>query len=232
MHSFNIIITLIVINIYAFSVPDNLAQLYRNHKAGCKNVIASGFNDGTSASRPTQYCGDIPGALFISTAGGYADMDVDCDGASSTSGGCGNDPSNQGQTTFQDQVRPFGINNLNANIHPYVVFGNTNFSPQQYGVQPLSVMVVVCGEQLFYGIWGDTNGGSKTGEASISLARLCFGSGISGNSGHSQADVLYLAFTSGDAVPGGSAAWTATSTDEFQRSIKSLGDQLVAGLGT
>ncbi|RAH73798.1 glycoside hydrolase family 75 protein [Aspergillus aculeatinus CBS 121060] len=201
-----------------------------DHRTGCKNVVASGFNDGTSASKPTQYCGDIAGALFISSAGGYGDMDVDCDGVSPTSGGCRNDPSKQGQTAFHDQFRQYDIGDLNAFVHPYVVFGNTNFDPQQYGMQQLSVMAVVCGGQLHYGIWGDTNGGSKTGEASLAMARLCFGSSMDANNGHNEADILYIGFAGVNAVPGKSAAWTTTTPEDFERNIKPIGDRLVAGL--
>jgi hypothetical protein len=47
------------------------------------------------------------------------------------------------------------VSDLNANYIPYVVFGNdgsasgfTTFDPTQYGIQPLSVMAVVCNDQL------------------------------------------------------------------------------------
>jgi len=53
-----------------------------------------------------------------------------------------------------------------------------------------------------YGVWGDTNGGKSTGEASISLATACFGNGMTGDNGYSSHDVLYLAFTGNAAKPG------------------------------
>jgi hypothetical protein len=47
------------------------------------------------------------------------------------------------------------VSDLNANYIPYVVFGNegskagfTTFDPTKFGVQPLSVMAVVCGDQM------------------------------------------------------------------------------------
>lgn len=101
------------------------------------------------------YCGDIPGAIFLhssSNGGTYADMDIDCDGANNSAGACSNDPSGQGQTAFKDDVKEFGISDLNANVHPYVVFGNEDgnpkFDPKKYGMEPLSVMAVVCNGQL------------------------------------------------------------------------------------
>jgi len=87
----------------------------------------------------------------------------------------------------------------------------------------------------FYGIWGDENGddGPKAviGEASISMATLCFGNSVNGNSGHSDNDVLYIAFTGKDAVPGASAAWDADSATQFESSISSLGDKLIQRIG-
>lgn len=100
------------------------------------------------------YCGDIDGAIYLySTKGGkYADMDIDCDGADNTAGGCSNDQSGQGVTAFQDEVSKYGIEDLNANIHPYVVFGNEDhepsFEPDEHGMKPLSVMAIVCDGKL------------------------------------------------------------------------------------
>jgi hypothetical protein len=79
-------------------------------------------------------------------------MDIDCDGADNSAGGCSNDQSGQGVTAFKDIVSDYGIDDLNANIHPYVVFGNEgaspSFEPDDHGMEPLSVMAVVCGGKL------------------------------------------------------------------------------------
>ncbi|KKK16948.1 hypothetical protein ARAM_003763 [Aspergillus rambellii] len=218
-----------------YNIPDNLQEIYNQHKTEeCSHVLAAGFSPGGGAGGDEQYCGDIGGAIFLhSTSGGYADMDIDCDGTDDSGGDCGNDPSGQGQTAFQSQLGDYGISDLNAKVHPYVVFGNANFDPQEYGMEPLSVMAVVCGGQLHYGIWGDTNGGDLTGEASISLAKLCFpDQGISGDNGHTDDDVLYLGFTGSNAVPGNNADWAAENAQAFEESIKGLGDQLVSSLSS
>lgn len=89
-------------------------------------------------------------------------MDIDCDGSTkgpSNDSRC--DPLGDRQTTtaFGDTIRKYhvGIKELNPFIHPYVVFGNDNennkpgfvkFDPQKYGIKPLSLMAVVCGEKL------------------------------------------------------------------------------------
>lgn len=90
-------------------------------------------------------------------------MDIDCDGnqdeplSDANDGRCGNSGDTQSDTSFQDTVRGYGISNLNAYVHPYVVFGNAadrgragyaTFDPAEYGIEPLSIMVVVCNKQV------------------------------------------------------------------------------------
>ena len=173
-------------------------------------------------------------------------MDIDCDGVQGgpqDDGRCsyGRSPDYQGATAFRDTVASYnaGIKDLNSYVHPYVVFGNTGrtrgwkeFDPAAFDVQPLSVMAVVCGEQLVYGVWGDTNGDDgdhpMVGESSISLATACHGKRMTGDYGHSETDILYLAFTGDDAVPGAKGAdWNASDYAAFERSIEGLGNRLV-----
>ncbi|KAL7972228.1 glycoside hydrolase family 75 protein [Trichoderma sp. SZMC 28014] len=216
----------------AFDLPDNLKQIYDNHLSGtCQNALSDAFSGGAV------YCGDIPNAIFLKgSSGNYDNMDIDCDGANNSAGACSNDPSGQGETAFKDTVQSYGIDDLDANIHPYVVFGNEganpSFSPEQFGMQPLSVMAVVCNNQVFYGIWGDTNGFTSTGESAISMGDLCFpDDGLTGDNGHDPKDVLYIGFMGQQAVPGADGAnWSAGNTADFENSIKSLGDSLVASL--
>jgi hypothetical protein len=97
-------------------------------------------------------------------------------------------------------------------------------------------MAVVCGDKMFYGVWAETNGddGPKPmiGEASISIATACYGHGVTGNNGHIEDDVLYIAFTGRDAVPGADGAdWAAPNADAFMRSIQDHGDRLVKRIG-
>lgn len=63
---------------------------------------------------------------------------------------------------------------------------------------------------------------------SDSLGRACYGSAVNGNAAHDENDVLYIAFTGSDAVPGANGAkWNAKSFSEFESSLGSLGDKLV-----
>ncbi|KXG51763.1 Fungal chitosanase [Penicillium griseofulvum] len=216
---------------FAYEVPANLQAIYDSHKK-CKNVLAGGFDDGDDKGKDMGYCGDIDGAIFLySNTGAYGDMDIDCDGANRLEGDCYNDGSGQSQTAFMDELE--GIDDLDAGIHPYVVFGTGDYDPRDDGMKALSVMAVVCGGKLHYGIWGDTNGHTATGEASLSMAKLCFpDEDITGDSGHSEKDVLYIGFKGSKAVPGSKANWKAKNSKEFEASIKSLGDELVKGLGS
>lgn len=222
------------------------------------------------------YCKDSKtGVLYIHGINElFTNMDIDCDGDVSDPGDgrCHNSHDRQSQTAFKDQVQDYSkiagerVSDLNANFIPYVVFGNEgkkpgykNFKPQDYGLQPLSVMAVVCpqadgtnklvsildvallqAETLIlckvYGVWGDTNGDddkdAMVGEASISLATACYGkNGIDGDHGHDKNDVLYIGFpgTVGDTVYK-HATWAAKNFDDFESSIKAMGDDLVSKL--
>ncbi|KAH8819279.1 family 75 glycoside hydrolase [Xylogone sp. PMI_703] len=236
-------------------IPSNVQNLYNSIKASgsCKNVLQGGFFALDNGPGTFSYCGDHLndyGIVYLQgTGGALADMDIDCDGLQhgpGDDGRCGNSGDTQSQTSFEDTVASYrkGVSDLNAFVHPYVVFGNvgnhngqfTEFDPTSVGIQPLSVMAVVCNGQMYYGIWGDENGddGDKSmiGEASISIATLCFGTSVNGNSGHEQTDVLYIAFTGNDAVPGANGAnWAATNVNDFESSITSLGNKLVQRIG-
>ncbi|OQE35243.1 hypothetical protein PENCOP_c014G02906 [Penicillium coprophilum] len=236
MHIFSTLILSSVGLAFAYDVPANLEAIYKAHKTGsCKKPLAKGLDDGHKDGHDMGYCGDIDGSIFLySTRGGfYGDMDIDCDGANRLNGDCGDDNSGQSQTAFMGDLKPYHIDDLDAGIHPYVVFGTKGYDPEEDGMKPLSVMAVVCGGKLHYAIWGDTNGHTSTGEASLSLGQLCFPDGdITGDNGHTAKDVLYIGFKGKSAVPGSEAAWKAKNSHEFEDSIKTLGDKLVAGLGS
>ncbi|KAI1371069.1 glycoside hydrolase family 75 protein [Hypoxylon crocopeplum] len=234
----------------ARDVPSNIKNFYNSvkSKGQCSSKLASGFYSTYDDDNSFCYCGDhvddFNVVYLTGNNGQFANMDIDCDGTQGSAaddGRCGNSGDTQSITSFADTVRGYGkgIRDLDANIHPYVVFGNvggkegyTSFDPQKHGIEPLSVMAVVCGDKLIYGVLGDENGvdGEKSvvGEASISLATACFGKSITGNNGHDENDVLYLAFPGSDAVPGKNGAkWDAKNYSEFEQSIESLGDKLI-----
>jgi chitosanase len=197
---------LLASTISARDIPDNVQKFYDAHKTSCKKALGKPL-------KGFVYCGDEPGLIFLKGPGSdYNNMDIDCDGINASAGDCANDKSGQSQTAFQDDVRTFSkgaLKDLDANKIPYVVFGNDGgFDPTKFKMQPLSVMAVVCGGQLVYGIWGDITGGPDTGESSISLAKLCFPDDeITGDSGHDEKDVLFIGFTGTDKNDPASYNW-------------------------
>lgn len=90
--------------------------------------------------------------------GNLVNMDIDCDGAlGQGNGDCESSRDTQSQTTFGGTVKSYnkGIKDLNAYVHSYVVLGNegstngyVNFNPQSYGIEPLSIVAVVCGDKM------------------------------------------------------------------------------------
>ncbi|KAH0524326.1 hypothetical protein TsFJ059_006854 [Trichoderma semiorbis] len=236
----------------ARQIPANVQSLYNSIRAQgtCKNILKGGFYSQEGDSKNFSYCGDHLSDYRImylqGTGGNLVNMDIDCDGALGTGdGSCDSSEDTQGQTSFQSTVAGYkkGIKDLNAYIHSFVVLGNegsksgyVTFDPRSVNVQPLSIVAVVCGNQMFYGVWGDTNGDDGpplVGEVSDSLGRACYGNAVNGNAAHDPNDVLYIAFTGNDAVPGANGAnWAASSFSAFESSLGSLGDQLVARIGS
>lgn len=238
----------------ARDVPANVKNFKASvvSQAKCQAPLATGFYSSDDEGAKTSYCGDHVNdynVIYLQGPNGkLANMDIDCDGiqgSSADDGRCGSSGDTQSQTSFMDTVASYGQGqeDLDANIHPYVVFGNVgsrkgykNFDPQSYGIEPLSVMAVVCGDKLIYGVWGDENGDDgahpMVGEASISLATACFGKSMNGNNGHDGSDVLYIAFPGKDAVPGKSATWNAKTYATFEASITALGDKLIQRIGS
>ncbi|KAK5996830.1 Endo-chitosanase [Cladobotryum mycophilum] len=237
----------------ARDVPENVRNFYNSVKArgDCSNKLATGFHSEEGDAANFSYCGDHltdDNVIYLQGPHNqFVNIDIDCDGIQkgpADDGRCGSSDDTQSQTSFQDIVRSYGTGqkDLDANAHTYVVFGNEGskkgyktFDPRKYGVEPLSVMAAVCGDKLVYGVWGDTNGDdgpSLVGEASISLATLCYGKSMNGNNGHAENDVLFIAFPGKDAVPGAKGAkWNAQNANEFEASISGLGDKLIQRLG-
>jgi len=87
-------------------------------------------------------------------------MDIDCDGVQggpADDGRCKSSSDTQSQTSFQWDVDNYdvGQKDLDANVHPYVVFGNEGtkkdwptFDLREHGIEPLSIMAVVCNNRL------------------------------------------------------------------------------------
>ncbi|KAK5111588.1 hypothetical protein LTR85_011817 [Meristemomyces frigidus] len=195
-------------SVFRFDIPSNVQSFYNRIKTGkCTggSVLKDGFYSKYDGSGTFAYCQDkATGVIYIHGNNQlFANMDVDCDGDQSDPGDgrCGSSCDTQDTTAFADTVKQYSqiagneVSDMNANDIPYVVMGNANdnnvpayttFDPKAYNIQPLSVMAVLCGNKLIYGVWGDVNDSDSDdpkpmlGEASISLATACFGTNITG----------------------------------------------------
>ena len=110
------------------------------------------------------YCGDLlesHGIVYLQgKSGNLSNMDIDCDGVLKgvgDDGRCKSSDDTQYQTSFKDIASEYsnGVEDLNAFVHDYVVFGNygeadgyITYDPEEDGIQPLSVMAVICNNQL------------------------------------------------------------------------------------
>ncbi|KAF7561374.1 hypothetical protein G7046_g2758 [Stylonectria norvegica] len=249
---------LLVYSTSALKVPGNVRTFYNQlkSKGQCANKLASGFWDSSQDDGKTSYCGDHLadyGVIYLQGEDGtFSNMDVDCDGAQGgpqDDGRCGESTTTIPTTAIKSIIEGYnvGLSDLNPHEHSFVVFGNSGttpgwktFDPRQYGVQKASIMAVICGDQMFYGIWADSNADDgerpSVGEVSVSLATACYGKSMQAGTGsgtsHDVDDVLYIAFTGADAVPGAKGAkWAAGNFNDFHASLVGLGDKLVSRIG-
>ncbi|KAI5290558.1 hypothetical protein KEM54_001195 [Ascosphaera aggregata] len=204
----------------------------------CPNKLAGGFQkSGCGDRKNVGYCQDQnTGVIYLHTAGGHlGDMGTDCNGIERKGqpdydGMCPASADPQPQTTRDDYLKQYGISldKLDATRIPNTGAIDPNyytFEPYDHGVQTLSLMAVV------FGVWGDENGVdsgcSLTGEASLSLARLCYGDEINGNAIPEDDGIRYLAFPGSvvDTVPK-DANWQATNYHDFENSITDFGNNL------
>jgi hypothetical protein len=153
-------------SVSARDIPSNVKNFYDSLKAKgtCSNKLATGFYSKDNGPNTFSYCGDHKddyNVIYIKgTGSAFADMDVDCDGEQNgrgDDGRCESSGDTQSITSFEWIIKGYnkGIKDLNANVHPYVVFGNEGtksgwktFDPEAHGIRPLSVMAVVCNNKL------------------------------------------------------------------------------------
>lgn len=126
-----------------------------------------------------------------------ADMDIDCDGIETAQCNSSTDSSYQPMTSATDS----SDNYLNAATLPFVVIPmiQSRFDYSAHGIQLGSVVAVIYGGQVQYGVFGDEAGGNFIGEASYAMANLL---GIDPNpeTGGTAGPVSYIVFTGSSGV--------------------------------
>jgi len=193
-----------------------LAAAAKNAKqAGEKYQITQGSK--TWSTIYTDWADFKNGSAYVWTA----DMDIDCDGIDYKCKGNGD---GQAQTDYGA---------LAAYEVPWIVIPESFVNKYPKDLPGNNVAAVICNGNMFYGIFGDSNGDSPEviGEASWKMGQACFPDGdISGANGHGAADVTYIAFTGQNAVLP-STDMTKNYITQFSQ-LKSMGDQFVSDLSS
>ncbi len=168
----------------------------------------SRFATDSGGSSTVQLCG-LEGAIFFK-----ADMDIDCDGG--TESACEADPYYQPETSCVDS----GGDPLDASNLPFVVLplDSNGFDDANYGIRCGSVVAVVYGDQVEYGVVGDRGPKGVIGEASYAMAEL-FGINPSPVSGGVDSGVTYIVF-SDNAVVSPIESHTAAETLGTQEALE------------
>ncbi|MFO0711243.1 MAG: glycoside hydrolase family 75 protein [Sandaracinus sp.] len=119
-----------------------------------------------------------------------ADMDIDCDGGLGSI--CMSDPDYMPDTSGVDSMG----NPLDASTLPFIVIplASTRFRYADYGIRTGQVALVMYGDQMVFGIFGDAGPSSIIGEASFAMAEA-LGIPSSPRSGGVDSGVTYLVFT-------------------------------------
>ncbi|MFH8685052.1 glycoside hydrolase family 75 protein [Streptomyces lydicus] len=169
------------------SAADLLAKL-----KGCSQLSNGKYRTDEETSATVPVCGKN-GAVFWK-----ADMDVDCDGQTTSKCNADTDPWYQDDTAFhQSNGKP-----LNAEKLPYVVVPSISgiWNYASAGIKGGGVVAIIYNNQVEYAVVGDTGPDKIIGEASYAAAK---GLGIDPDPENGGADsgVTYVLFKNSKASP-------------------------------
>lgn len=163
------------------------ADALRAATAACKQVSTGKYKLDAGADDTVAICG-LEGAVFWT-----ADLDVDCDGVESTRCNKKADPDYQADTAAHDSQG----NPLNAALLPYVVVPapGDRWNYKQAGLRlGRSVVAVIHGDRVAFGVIGDVGPRAAIGEASYAMAER-LGMSPDPRRGGVASGVTYIAFT-------------------------------------
>lgn len=157
---------------------------------------------------------DIPVCQTDSVIWWDADMDIDCDGGLGSV--CMSDPDYMPETSGVDSMG----NPLDASTLPFIVIplASSRFRYADYGIRTGTVALVMYGDQMVFGIFGDAGPASIIGEASFAMAEA-LGIPSSPRTGGVDSGVTYLVFT---------GTGTRVSRNEDHDEAVTLGESLLA----
>jgi hypothetical protein len=182
----------------------------------CKQVSSGLYKLDAKGEDKVPVCGR-EGAVFWT-----ADLDVDCDGRESTRCNKKADPDYQSETAAHDSHG----DSLDAAAVPYVVVPGVSdrWSYKAAGLRVgRSVVAVVHGDRVAYGVIGDVGPKALLGEASYAMASR-LGMDPDPRRGGADGGVLYVAFTGADGE-----VQKPEDTAEVERAGKRLAARLVRG---
>jgi hypothetical protein len=156
--------------------------------ASC-TVIGGTYARDAGGASDVQICG-LAGVVHWT-----ADMDIDCDGQMSAQCNVTTDPSYMNQTAATDSMG----NPLDAATLPFVVFPapSTRFDYRTAGLGMRTVVAVIVGDRVEYGVAGDVGPVAIIGEASYAMAQR-LGVNPDPRIGGTDGPVAYIAFTGAD----------------------------------
>lgn len=166
------------------------AQAILDRIAACDQVVGGPYAPDNGRPADISLCG-LPGAIAWT-----ADLDIDCDGKETPQCNLSTDPYFMNQTAATDSRG----NPLDSATLPFVVIPGRSmrFDYRAAGLAMGSVVAVVHGDRLVYGVLGDVGPAAIIGEASYKMAEL-LDIDPHPSTGGSEGPVAYVAFT-GDAA--------------------------------
>lgn len=189
---------------------DNVSALGDLTKTCATKLSGSyAFDDG--GSEKVYICGDKKDAIYWT-----ADMDIDCDGASTSTCNTTTDPWFQVGTSFG--------NNIDASKVPYYVIPS-NFNLGSHGLDGGQIAAVLYNGKLTFAVLMDTGPNTIIGEASYATAKL-LGVDPDPETGGTDGPVTYIVFT-------GASGRVANLSDHAEALTKgkTLADKFIADNG-
>jgi hypothetical protein len=158
--------------------------------ASC-NKVGGDYATDSGEKSTISICG-LNGAVFW-----QADMDIDCDGKTTTQCSSKTDSAYQSQTSFQDSKG----GELDAAALPYVVvpLPSSRWDYMKAGVKPGAVVAVIYKGQLAFGVFGDEGPEDIIGESSYAMAKS-LGIDPDPSTGGTDSGVTYIVFLGATAV--------------------------------
>lgn len=158
---------------------------------GCSEVTSGLYSTDWGQAATIPICG-LDGAVFWK-----GDMDIDCDGKETGVCNGSTDPSYWHETSATDSHGEF----LDASTLPYVVvpLPSWRFDYAKAGIQLGTVVAVIHGDRVVYGVFGDEGPQDIIGEASYAMA-VALGIDPDPATGGVGSGVTYIAFTGSSGV--------------------------------